>query len=233
LRIANRRRHGSARHFKKEPAMDWPAEKYEWLSLLSGLALIFAWGVISLAHGHERSLASVDNFFTQGSMIMEGLGGVSDDLDRLGIDQRAFLSTGDLQFQDGVIESTEALLLHMSRLQSLAVKNRLQRSPLADLQLGVDRALGSVGESDAIAARRGRAAAIEFFADREAAIWEARAQADHLRAMVSESISNRIRNARSPRAFLHDLVGVAPPGTEFKGAGRKGSIRPVSRAEGP
>jgi CHASE3 domain sensor protein len=213
--------------------MDWPAEKYGWLSLLSGLALIFAWGVISLAHAHERSLASVDDSFTQGSMIMEGLGGVSADLDRLAIDQRAFLSTGDLQFQDGVIESSEALLLQMSRLQPLAAKNRMQPSLLADLQRWVDRALGSVGESDTVAARRGRAAAMEFFEDRGAAIWEARAQADHLKALVGESISDRIRNARSARAFLHDLVCIAPPGTELKSAGRKGLIRPVSRAESP
>jgi len=195
--------------------MDWSSEKYPWLYLLLGFALMFAWGVISLAHAHERSLARVNDSFTRGSMIMEQLGAVRDDLARLSIDQQAFLSTGDVLFQDGVIESTEALTLHIGILNSLAAKNKLQAPPLAELTRSIDQVLGSVGESDEIATRRGRAAAAAFFESKEATIFEAGAEAEHLRTHIAATISDRIQNARSTRAFLHDLLYIAPPANAF------------------
>jgi hypothetical protein len=195
----------SARRDRKEPAMDWSSEKYPWLYLLLGFALVFAWGVISLAHAYERSLARVNDSFTRGSMIMEQLGAVRDDLARLSVDQQAFLSTGDAIFQDGVIESIEALTLHIGILNSLAARSKLQAPALAALSRSIDQVLGSVGESDEIVARRGRAAAIAFFESREPTILEAGADAEHLRTRIAATISDRIQNAQSTAAFLHDL----------------------------
>ena len=37
-----------------------------WLSILLGLALLFAWGVVSLAHAYARGLAKVTDSFTPG-----------------------------------------------------------------------------------------------------------------------------------------------------------------------
>ena len=193
--------------------MDLSSEKFPWLYLLLGFALMSAWAVISVANAHQRSLARVNDSFTEGSMIADRLGGISDDLARLGVDQQAFLSTGDMRFQDGVIERSERLTLQIGMLNSLVAKSNLQRPILAGLSRSIDQVLASVGESDEIAAVRGRAAAIAYFESREDAISEAGWQADHLRTRITGSISDRIQNARTTKAFLQDLLYVTSAGT--------------------
>ncbi len=213
--------------------MDSSSEKCPWLSLLPGFALVFAWGVISLAHAHERSLAQVNDSFVHGLMITDRLGAILDDLARLSVDQQAFLSTGDVRFQDGVIESSETLPLHMAMLNSLAAKSKWQAPLLASLSRSIDQVLGSVGQSDEIAAVRGKAAAVTFFESGEAAISEARGQADHLRTEITGSISDRIRNARTTKALLLDLLYVAPAETGLEHGARRTLFGRVSAAAAP
>jgi hypothetical protein len=104
--------------------MDWSTEKYPWLSLFLGLTLVFVWGVISLAHAYDRSLAEMKESFAQGFMLVERLGGVLDTLARVRTDQQAFLSTGDDRFQDEVVGGAETLTLDISVLKSMADRNR-------------------------------------------------------------------------------------------------------------
>ena len=120
--------------------MDWSSEKSPWLSLLVGLALIFVWGVMSLAHAYYRRLARVNDSFMQGFMIADQLGVIDEALNRLGVDQEAFLSTGDQRFQDGVIESAQIFILDRDRLDSMAGGSKL-RGSLDDLSRSVDRVL--------------------------------------------------------------------------------------------
>ena len=186
--------------------MDLSSEKYPWLYLSLGFALMSLWAVISVANAHERSLARVNDSFTEGFIMADRLEGISDDLARLGVEQQAFLSTGDMRFQDGVIESSERLTLHIGMLNSLVAKSNLQRPILAGLSRSIDQILASVGESDEIVAVRGRAAAIVYFESREAVISEAGWQADHLRTQITGRISDRIQDARTTKAFLQDLL---------------------------
>src|SRR5262249_38068642 len=146
-----------------------------------GFALILAWSVISIAHAHERTLARVNDFFTEVSMIMDQLDEINDDLNRLGIDQQAFLSTGEMRFQDAVIESAERLTIPTGMLKSLAASHQIQRPLLASLSRSVDQVVGLVGESDEIAAKHGGPAAVAFFETTEAEIYQAKQEAEDLR----------------------------------------------------
>jgi len=74
--------------------MGHSAEKYPWMSILLGLALVFVWGVMSLAHAYDRSLGRMNYSFTRSFMIADRLGAVLDELGRLSVAQQAFLSTG-------------------------------------------------------------------------------------------------------------------------------------------
>ena len=177
--------------------MDWSSEKYPWLSLWLGFALMFVWGVMSLAHANDQSLAKVNDSFTQGFMVVGRLGAILDALDRLSVDQRGFLSTGDERFQDGVIEGAETLALDMDVLNSLAARNKLQRALLTNLSRPIEQVLGSVAESDDIRDVRGRAAAVAFFESKEAAISVSKGQADQLRIEITGRISDRIRSGGS------------------------------------
>jgi CHASE3 domain sensor protein len=202
-----------AHPIKEEPTMDWSSEKYPWLSLLLGFALVFVWGVMSLAHAYDRGLAKVNDSFIQGFMVVDQLGVIADALARLSVDQEAFLSTGDQRFQDGVIESAETFMLDMDRLNSLAAKSKLQRSLLNSLSRSIKQVLGSVAESNEIRDVRGRVAAVAFFESKEAAISDAKSQAEQLRIEITGCVSDRIRSARGPSALFEDFLYGAPIGS--------------------
>ncbi len=213
--------------------MDWSSEKHPWSYLLPGFALIFAWSVISIAHAHQRTLASVNDSFTRASIFMDRLGTITDDLDRLSVDQRAFLSTGDMRFQDGVIESSERLTMDIGMLNAMAARNEMERLLLVSLSRSIDQVQASVGESDTIATKRGRAAAAAFFESREVAVSEAKGEATQLKTEMSQDVSDRIRNARMARAFLQDLLYIGPAGTGFKHSRRPLIGRVSAAAVGP
>jgi len=190
--------------------MGYSAEKYPWMSILLGLALVFVWGVMSLAHAYDRSLGRMNDSFTRSFMIADRLGAVLDELGRLSVAQQAFLSTGDARFQDGVIESGEALTIDIEILNQMAAKGKLQRPPIASLSRAIDQVLNLVGESDGIRQSRGASAALAYFDSREIAIAEAKLQSGQLRSEITRRLSDRIRVARSPRALLQNVLGSAP-----------------------
>jgi hypothetical protein len=199
--------------------MDWSSENYPWLSLLVGFALVFVWGLMSLTHAYDRSLATVNDSFTQGFIVVDRLGALLDALARLSVDQEAFLSTGDGRFQDGVIESVETLTLDIDVLNSLAARSKLQPLGLSSLSRSIGQVLSSVAESDDIKDVRSRAAASAFFESQQAAISEARLQAGQLKIDIAACITDRIRSARGTGALYQDLLYGAP----LAGCGRAGS----------
>jgi hypothetical protein len=192
--------------------MDWSSEKYPWLSLLLALALVFAWGVMSLAEAYYRRLDKVNDSFIRGFMIVDQLGVIVDTLARLSVDQEAFLSTGDQRFQDGVVESAESFALNRYRLNSLAAGSQLQSS-LNSLSRSIDQILGSVAESDDIMEVQGKVAALVFFESREPAISKAKLQAEQLKNEITVGVSDRIRNARAVSALFKEFLYVAPSGS--------------------
>ena len=195
------------------------SEKYPWMSLWLGLALVFAWGVMSLAHAYEQSLAEVNDSFDQGFMVVGQLGTILSSLDRLSVDQRAFLSTGETRFQDGVIESAETLELDVDKLNSMAAGNKLRHAPLTGLSGSIKQILASVGESDKIRDARGAVAAVAFFDSMEPAMSLATWQADQLRVEISRRITERIRGAYGANALVEALVYGAPAQSNLGHAG--------------
>jgi CHASE3 domain sensor protein len=186
--------------------------KNPWLSLLFGVALAFVWGVMALAHSYDRGLAKVNDSFIQGFMIVDYLDVIVDALARLSVDQEAFLSTGDRRFEDGVIESAQTFGLDLDRLNSLAARSKLQRS-FKSLSRTIDQVLSSVAESNEIRDVRGRVAAVAFFDSKEAAIADAKAQAERLKIEITGCVTDRIRSARSPSALFEDFFYGAPVGS--------------------
>jgi CHASE3 domain sensor protein len=217
--------------------MDWSSEKSPWMSLGLGFALVFAWGVMSLAHAYDRSLAKVNESFAQGFMVVDQLGAILSALDRLSVDQRAFLSTGEGRFQDGVIQSVETLQLDLDKLNSTAAIVNLPRAPLAKLSNSISQVLAAMGESDRIRAARSAAAGVAFFDSREPAMALAKWQVDQFRIEIIRRIQERIRGAHDANAVIEALLYGAPAGTApgLGGAwsnaarlpGRAGTVRSI------
>jgi CHASE3 domain sensor protein len=211
--------------------MDFYAEKSSWMSFGLGLALVCAWGVMSLAHAYQQSLAQVNDSFDQGFMVAGQLGAIVSSLDRLNVDQRAFLSTGELRFQDGVIESAETLELDMVKLNSMAATGKLRRAPTAGLSASVRQVLALMGEADRIKDARGAAAAVAFFDSKEPVMSLAVWQADQLRNEISRSTAEQIHGAHGANAVVEALRYAFPSGTAFGyGAALPNSARLPRRA---
>lgn len=202
------------------------SEKYPWLSLWLGLALVFAWGVMSLAHAYDRSLATVSDSFTHGFMLLGRLESIVDALDRLGVDQRAFLSTGDERFQDGVIENAESLEIDIDVLNALAATGKSQRA-LVSLSRSIRQVLDLVGESDGIRDVRSSAAAAAFFESKDSALSLAKWQADQLRIEITRGMSGRIIKARRYHALFEGFFYGEP--APARGAASWNSVRMAGR----
>ena len=210
--------------------MNWSSEKYHWLSLWLGFALASVWGVISLAHAYDRNLTKVNDSFTQGCIVTGRLGAILDALDRLSVDQQAFLSTGDGRFQDGVIESAETLELNIDMLNAQAAKSKSPPPLLSGLSDSIRQVLDSVGESDNIRDARSPTAAAAFFESKDTAISLAKWQANQLRVETTRSMSARVRQARGSNALFEAILYVAPAGTGLgQGVSFSNSVRLTGR----
>lgn len=195
--------------------MDWSSEKYPWLSLWLGIALVFAWGVMSLAQAYDRSIATVSDSFNHGFMLLSRVEAVIDALNRLGVEQRAFLSTGDENFQDPVIESAEALEIDMDILHSLTTADGPQYSLLTALPQSISRVLDLVGESDSIRDAHGGAAAAAFFQSRDDTLAFAKCQAEQLKIEITRGMSERIRKARDSKVLFEAIFQRQPAPMEL------------------
>jgi hypothetical protein len=181
--------------------MDSSPEEYSWLSLSVAFALLSVWSVLSLAHTFDRRLAEANESFTRVFRVAGRLDMIVEALDHLGVDQQAFLSTGEESFQDGVIESIETLELNIEALNSLAARSTSHRVPLVALSRSIEQVIASVSESDRIREAGNKAAAAAFFESKEAEISQARSQTAQLRLETIASISDRIWNARGETLF--------------------------------
>jgi hypothetical protein len=186
-------------------AMDSSSEENSGRQLTVAFALLFVWGVMSIAHAYDRRLVEMNETFTEGFKVVGRLDIIADALDHLGVDQQAFLSTGDESFQDGVIESAEALELNIDMLNSSAAKAS-RPALLAGLSRSVAQIFRSVGESDRIKEGRGKAEAAAYFASSEADISRAKSQSNQLRSEIIRSISDRIWSARGSNTLIVGLL---------------------------
>ena len=129
-------------------------------------------------------------------------------LDHLGVDQQAFLSTGEQQFQDGVVENIQTLELGIDALNSLAARSKTHRALLLALPRSIEQIIAGVAASDWIMEAGNQAAAAAFFESKEPGISQAKSQIARLRLESIVSMSDGLSNARGETllaALLHDV----------------------------
>jgi CHASE3 domain sensor protein len=148
----------------------------------AGFALVAAisWSVMNLADAYSHSLTQMDNSYNRGFDAIDLLDDITGALDRLALDQRVFLSTGEQQFVDGIWNSTVALDRDIATLNSFPATNTIPRAEVARLSAGLKQALKSVADCDEIMDARGRRAALAFFDRNDGALIQARSEAASL-----------------------------------------------------
>jgi hypothetical protein len=204
--------------------MNSSSKEYSWLSVTVAFALLFVWGLMSFAHAYDRRLEETNESFTGAFRVVGRLDIIAVALDHLGVDQQAFLSTGEESFQDGVVENIQTLELGIDALNSLAVRSTSHRTLLVALSRSIEQVIASVGESDRIREAGNKAAAAALFESKEAEISQAKSQIAQLRLETIVSISDGIWNARGETLLAALLVMCSA------GSMRRSRIQPSARA---
>ncbi len=186
--------------------MDSAPKEYSWLSPAVAFALLSVWSVMSLADAYDRRLAKANESLTGAFKVAGRLEVIANALDHLGVDQQAFLSTGEESFQDGVVESIQTLELGVNALNSMAARSASHRAGLLALSRSIGQVIAWVAESDRIREAGNKEAAAAFFKSKEAEISEAKAQTAQLRLETIASTSDRIGSARGSETLVAELV---------------------------
>jgi hypothetical protein len=106
------------------------------LRLAVGLALVVFCLGIGFDYAFNRALTTVDVSMHRAFLVVDDIDSIVDGLDRLSLNQRSFLRTGDLHFSQDVAESVVGIDGHLDSLRIIAQNGSQLRGSIA----AVDRA---------------------------------------------------------------------------------------------
>lgn len=168
------------------------------------LALIAICLAIGFHYALNRSLTKVNDFVTGGFVIVDHIDAIVDDLDRLSLNQRAFLGTGDERFSQDVVESVMGIERHMDSLEQLKRQGPRLRTAVSRLDHSIEWALNSLGKSNELNQSLGSGIAIALL-DNDDSITEAKMVAQDLRRQATDGVFDRVRTQRKMKAILDVL----------------------------
>jgi CHASE3 domain sensor protein len=169
-----------------------------------GLALVVICLAIGFRFALNRSLTKVSNSLIGGFLILDHVDNILDDLDRLSLNQRAFLSTGDERFSQDVVESVMGIERQIDSLQQIARKGARLHAPVNQLARAIDWALDSLGRSNELEQTSGAAVAIALL-DNDESIEDAKEVAQELRRQATDGVFDRVRTERKIKSILDVL----------------------------
>ncbi len=170
----------------------------------SGLALVALCLAIGFHYALNRALTRVGASMNGAFLVVDDVDSILDGLDRLSLNQRFFLRTGDLRFSQDVYESITRIQRHMDSLRSVAQKGNRLRGPIAKLARAIDWALDSLRRSNDLEKSEGSAEAIALL-DKDESIAEAEKEAEQLRKLATEGVFDRVRTERKMKSILDVL----------------------------
>jgi CHASE3 domain sensor protein len=152
--------------------------------------------------------------FARRLMIQGELDDLTSTVDRLSIDQQAFMSTGDDRFQDGVYASIVTLDRRLAGLNASMAGNAVQRARLVRLSAAIKQVVDAVAQSYEVKDARGAAAALAFLDTNDAAISAAKSRAAELSSEMARDLSNQII-ARGSNGLMTAILYGTPAGVTF------------------
>lgn len=185
--------------------MDPYSAEDSWI-IRAGCALALV--AVCLASGFHyvmnRTLNKVNNSVTGGFLVVDHVDAIVDGLDRLTLNQRAFLGTGDERFSQDVVESVMGIERHMDSLGQLKIPDPRLRIVISKLEHSVEWALDSLGKSNDLNQTMGSGIAIALL-DNDESIADAKMVAQELRKAATDGVFDRVRTERKMKAILDVL----------------------------
>ena len=169
-----------------------------------GVAMALLCSLIFVSYLQNRSMARMSETLSQNFAVLDRVDGILLALDRLRVEQRAFLATDDEEFSEGIVESIMTLQLNINGLKALSAKGQLQPAPVAKLGHTVNRMFDLIGQSYELRTLVGTDAAVEFF-DANPAMVDAQTEAQALRRGATAGFFARLAQERKARSALKVL----------------------------
>jgi CHASE3 domain sensor protein len=152
----------------------------------------------------NHTLTKVTNSVTGGLIVVETVDSMLDSLDRLNMNQRAYLSTGDERYSEEVAESVIAISADLEALKRISVNGEPLRRRIAKLSHRIDWALQSVEKTYELKQTVGSGVAIALL-DNDDAIPEAKMDAVSLKKLATDGMFDRVETERKIRSILEVL----------------------------
>jgi len=180
------------------------------ISVVLAFVLVIVWSVITLADAYSQRLADMDNSYNRGFSAVYVLDDITAAVDRLGTNQRAFLSTSDLRFSDEIWMNIVNLGHDLAVLKGLAARNPIPAARVAQLSAAIGQVQDSIAHCDDLRDTRGKRAALACLDSDETAFAEATSRSIELKTAIIQDIINRNRNARRGDSLLRAVFHRAP-----------------------
>ena len=171
--------------------------------MAAGVAMIAICLAIGFRSALRLSLGEIVISLTRGVTVVEKVDDIVDDLDRLQVSQRAFLSTGEDRFSQGVIESATGLIENIGVLEQLTVPGSALGRQIARVSRSIDLAIELVGESNDLQHYFGTDAAVTLLDDDgDHSIESAETDAIQLKKLATAHVLERARAEGRLRSVL-------------------------------
>jgi hypothetical protein len=180
------------------------AEDSKSVRLLFGLAIVVLCLGIGFHHALKRTLSQVSDSLVGSLVVVDHVDSIVNQLDRLNIDQRAFLSTGDDRFSEVVVESIMGIDRNLESLEVEARKDRRLIDPVGKLSQSIGGVMDSMGKSFQVEKTAGAAVAIAYLDD-DPSVDGAKGDALRLRRMATDGVFARMRNESRIKSILNVL----------------------------
>jgi CHASE3 domain sensor protein len=181
------------------------AEDSKIIRMTAGLVV----AVICLSIGFglvlDRSLNRVSRSVTANLIVVENVDSMVDNLDRLNMNQRAFLSTGDDRYSEEIAESVMAISASLEALKQVSINGEpLRQRWVSRLSQRVDWALGSVEKTYEMKRLAGAEVAIVLL-DNDITVEEAKMEALSLKRQATDGMFDRVESQEKMRSILQVL----------------------------
>lgn len=152
----------------------------------------------------NHTLTKVTNSMTGSLIVVENCDSLLDDLDRLNVNQRAYLSTGDDRYSEEVAESVIEISSNLESLKHVSVRGESLRLRVRKLSGKIDWALASVEKSYDLQQTVGSGVAIALL-DNDEALDDAKMEVVSLKKLATDGMLDRVQTERKISSILEVL----------------------------
>jgi hypothetical protein len=175
------------------------------LKLGAGLALVALCMGIGFRFVLTSSLTRIDRSIDGAFLVTDNVDSILDSLDRLSLNQRFFIRTGDSRFSQDVYESVTVIERQMDSLRQVAHHGSRLRGSIAGLNRALDCVLATLRRCNEVEKSHSSAAALALL-DQDESIVEAEQRARQLRMLAIEGVFDRVRSEGTIKSIIDGFI---------------------------